>query len=398
MQFYLILYIIFFSLLGIGFLFYSVGAVRHAKAFLVALPAAIAIGFCSGWAIMLGGLLLFDLRAEWAGIALFAIALFTGTAFAGLSFIPLYILLLRLLKPSKPTAALQKASIVAAVATVILVSLLLFQVIPKTHPTSILINEATASVPEIFEPAQKELVNRGKDAIPALLEAASDDPFRENGFMLPRILGQIPGEEATAALIVLLENPNPQIRATAAMLIGARKASRARELLLEQLKDPEYDYSQRRLVLSGIVELGDPSVIPDVIKAVGRLPDDVQGSDALLYQDSLLEAMGKLRRPQAYEFLVSLHDHPQARVRVDVMEQLVNYPCRPVARILIEHLNDPERMVSSGAHDSLVKVAEAAGEPAAHSRLAEEQALDIVWSRWCEKNCDLLPEQPIFSE
>ena len=139
------------------------------------------------------------------------------------------------------------------------------------------------------------------------LLARLDSPDREERADAIRRLGQ-QGPEAVEALAKLqqtLKDPEPAIRAAAAVAVGFIGARKDAPLLLPLLDDPAD--AVRFQTVSALAFLGDPSVAPQL-----KTRYDVE---APTIRDQILRAIGQLGGPHAYSLLARGIADPDARIR-----------------------------------------------------------------------------------
>ncbi len=399
MQFYATLYAVLWGVAAIGLFMYAAGATIQGKAVLLALAGSLVVGLVAAFGIGILAMLLLDLSGEWAGIAVIAFMVAAGIGAGILSFIAFSAVLVTRIKPSAPSSKLRLVALALAVVCTFASGRNAYPVIPRFHPTSKLIDDARHDFSDFFEPARKELVRRGESVVPEILNAANDGPNAPNTFILAQVIGDIPGDKATEALLALLENPNPQVRLWAAFELAERKEPRALDTMLRLLSDPAMS-EQLPGMISAIAEMGDPSIVPQMLSVLDLPPPKADRSySGFSYDISFIHALGKLKHPQAYECLLSLSRHPNKRVRQDVIEQLYGYPSRHTLTTLMELLADPEIDVRRDADKALAKMTGMYWDSDGR-RFAGKTTDDLraPYSKWLQENPDKLPEQPLFEQ
>lgn len=299
-------------------------------------------------------------------------------------------------KTSRPRVGWRIVFLIGGVLSLLLAGKLFYEITPRLYPTSRLIREVEGTR---HKPARKELVRRGAKAVPQLLDAANAQAYARDASMYLSILAEIPGEEATDAFLTLLDSANRGIRLRAATQLASRKEKRALGVLLEQLRSPDFDASQKTAMITAIAEVGEPSAVPAMLSVLEPpSAKDYATPYQILYDSAVIRAMGKLKHPQAYEFLLSLHAHPRPRVRLEVAKQLSQYPCRRTAQILIRLLDDPEALIRREADTALFRVAGVClGSDGREQPPNGTETIRSRWMKWMEENGEKLPQEPSFT-
>lgn len=395
-------FIILFGLVGIVFLIFSIGRTREAKALLYAFLAALAGGLVIGLVLLFAGGLLVSLggvrqgeEAMWLWLFLIPIGAIIAAAVV---FVAVFIIVLKRLQPSTTSLALKRVPFVLGILSFLVVLFNLYELFPPLHPTPKLIRD-THGMRSTW--ACDELSRRGEDVIPALLDALAKNPHARHAYVFPEIVADIPGETATDALIGMLEHPNQAVRAMAAWRLGLRKDKRALAAVIELLDDRRYDDLNRRKISQALMRLAEPSDIPKIL-GKARAPETGPGirTDGFYYDPSFIAAIGPLRHPQTYEYLLELCTHSDTNTRETAVEQLRNYPCRRTALVLIELIDDPQLSMRRKADWIMTSVAGITWNPSTMVKYSasEFEEAHEHWLKWMEENGSTLPEEPTFDE
>ncbi len=384
------------TLISVSFFMYVAGAARYAKAFFIALPAAVGLG----GVVTLGlGFLIWLLGSVggWEAVQFYTAGILIGLCVTVVAFGIVFPVALKRLKSSRPRMVSRIVFFIAGVLSLLAAGAIYYEITPRLYPTSRLIREMEGTR---YKAARRELVRRGGKAIPQLLEAITAAPKSRNASTYRSILAEIPGAETTDALFTLLENPDPEIRLWAATQLASRKEKRALDVLLEQLKRPPFDASRKTVLIAAIAQLGEPSAVPAMLSVVEPpSPKDYNTPYQILYDAAVIQAMGTLKHPQAYEFLLNLHTHPRPRVRLEVAKQLSHYPCRRTARALIGLLDDPEALIRREADRTLFRIAAVCLNSEGRGQAPDDSGIiRSRWLKWMEENGEKLPQEPSFAE
>ena len=219
------------------------------------------------------------------------------------------------------------------------------------------------------EPATRDLIRLGAEAVPALLEALqSPDPGLLSA--VRQILGRI-GSRGTQYFIHALTTSHPLIRVQVAGLLGEIREASSVPALLDALTG-EY-YTVRAAAASALGQLGDgravepllaaikdrePQVRSAAAAALGAFnhPDTIDGLANLLLDDSQIEvrqaaarSMGGSSSPEALSYLMeALRDsfwwYERENAAVDLLNAIERIGSAAVTP-LIEALQDDEGTV-----------------------------------------------------
>jgi len=200
--------------------------------------------------------------------------------------------------------------------------------------------------------------------------------------------------KTTEELIILLNNPDPDIRVSAASELGQLKETRALEPLLEQLTHPGSNYEYLAKMVRAIAMLGEASAVPRMLEVLELPGDKLSEGDQKVYLLTLIQAMGNLRHEQAYKVLVRFHDHPLVQVRREVIRQFFHYPCLDTMMNLIWHLDDPDMAVRHEANRALVMMAGDTPQEAKAAQQSSPETLCSSWLTWLNSKGSNLPQKP----
>ncbi len=181
-----------------------------------------------------------------------------------------------------------------------------------------------------------------------------------------------PDPDALVPLLVeLLNDPNPDVRQTAAMALGKIARPQAALVLVEKLRDP------------------DPVVRRDSAWALGNLGDEVKGQVGIALVEKLgdpsdevktaaAQALGKIRAtPHIVERLTATlrqADVPTKRAAVQALA-LLEAPAS--YRALVEALRDDDARVRQGAVAALGELADARALPLLRDRLRRDRDVGV---------------------
>ena len=204
--------------------------------------------------------------------------------------------------------------------------------------------------------AARELIDLDADAVPALITALqSKDPDLLR--IYEQLLARIPS--ASAALIELLANAHPILRARAADIFAINKDRSATPALLEALQGEYFTVRARAAIALG--RMGEARAIQPLLKLLKDPEDEVRIAACL--------SLGLFKDPSTFDDITNvLLDDLKIEVR-QAAAQALGYTQHPAAiPYLMEGLRDPfwwyEREVQAGdLFDAIIKMGTAAGEP-----------------------------------
>ena len=201
---------------------------------------------------------------------------------------------------------------------------------------------------------------------------SSSEAFMRRNIAL--LLGKFPAERAVDALVFALKDEEPEVRKAVVQALGATPNAKALRPLKLAITDDDAEVrmlAAEALGAVGTVEARDALVLlledADlwVRAAAARCLGEIGGeSEAALLTSrletatdifllALIDALGKLKFPQALGPLLKLADHPDPEVRKTVLAALAAYGGEPVRHTLIARLSDPHWSVRKAAIGAL---------------------------------------------
>ena len=204
--------------------------------------------------------------------------------------------------------------------------------------------------------AARELIELDADAVPALLGALqTKDPDLLR--IYEQLLARIPS--ASPALLEILSNAHPILRARAADVFSINKDRAAVPALLEALKGEYYTVRARAAIALG--RMGEAKAIQPLLKLLKDPEDEVRIAACL--------SLGLFKDPSTFDEITNvLLDDIKIEVR-QAAAQALGYTQHPAAvPYLMEALRDPfwwfEREAQAGdLFDAILKMGAAAVDP-----------------------------------
>lgn len=163
------------------------------------------------------------------------------------------------------------------------------------------------------EEAIKALGEIPENALRALL-AALQDPDPDLRAVAAEVLGYMANPAAINPLLERLQDENPKVREAVAGALGDIREAIAVPGLLVALHDPHPDVREASAWALG--NIGDPSAIPDLLITLE--------ADAIHIRWSAIEALGKIGDPAAVKGLIAVLDHDLTYMSQAAAEALRN--------------------------------------------------------------------------
>jgi HEAT repeat protein len=193
------------------------------------------------------------------------------------------------------------------------------------------------------EPAKKELIQMGADAVPYLVEKLDTENAREMQ-TLTDILTEI-GEPAVLPLIQRLESDNKEILRTSATILGKISDPEAAPHLAGLLDHP--DLRVRGTACTSLGQVGDTAFLGEIVSV---LSDSVE-----IVRKSAAYALGELETSNGIPALISAFRDPHFSVRLTAVTSLVKIG-EPAVDTLIFLLSHPDKGVQNLSIETLGKL------------------------------------------
>ena len=174
--------------------------------------------------------------------------------------------------------------------------------------------------------AFERLVQHGAYEVASIRDAALDPntPARQR-WVAVRALGRIRGTDARAALVTLMADDMPAMRAAAASATGDLNDKSLAPKVAELLKDPAI--MVRAAAAEALGKLRDPRTVPALDKALGD-PSNYYRGTSLWVRRHYVDALGDIRDKQALPTLLRcLDDHDDTVVvaSTDALESITGF-------------------------------------------------------------------------
>lgn len=220
---------------------------------------------------------------------------------------------------------------------------------------------------------------------------ASAEAFMRRNIAL--LLGKFPAERAFDALVFALKDEEPEVRKAVVQALCAAPGAKALRPLKLAITDDDAEVrmlAAEALGAVGTVEARDALVLlledadlwvrAAAARRLGEIGGDAEAALLTSRLDSatdifllaLIDALGKLRFPQALGALLGLADHPDPEVRKTVLTALSAYSGEPVRQALVARLSDPHWSVRKAAIGALGRTRTGAVDAALETIAAED--------------------------
>lgn len=193
------------------------------------------------------------------------------------------------------------------------------------------------------EPAKKELIEMGADAVPYLVDKLDTENAREM-HTLTDILTDI-GEPAVLPLIQQLESDNKEVLRTSSRILGKIGDPKAAPQLAQLLDHT--DLKVRGAACTSLGQVGDTAFFGEIVSI---LSDSVE-----MVRKSATYALGELETANGIPALISAFRDPHFSVRLTAISSLVKIG-EPAVDTLIYLLNHPAANVQNLSIETLGKL------------------------------------------
>jgi HEAT repeat protein len=220
---------------------------------------------------------------------------------------------------------------------------------------------------------------------------SSSEAFMRRNIAL--LLGKFPAERAVDALVFALKDEEPEVRKAVVQALGATPGAKALRPLKLAITDDDAEVrmlaaealgsvgtAEARDALVPLLEDADLWVRAAAARCLGEIGGESEAAlltsrletatDIFLL--ALIDALGKLRFPQALGPLLKLADHPDPEVRKTVLAALAAYGGEPVRHALIARLSDPHWSVRKAAIGALGRMRTGAVDAALETVAAKD--------------------------
>ena len=258
-----------------------------------------------------------------------------------------------------------------------------YQVSPSLHTDGSLIRKACDPSHPMHGAAISELRRRGSEVLPALVQAASDPSSRDPS-RIPGIVSRIGGDDATAALVVMLGGEHPAVRYRAALALGGKQHPAAVDVLLSLLDTLPRDGPESAPIVRTIAGYGRPELYPKLVEVLGGASASANPAEL---DAALVTAACTLRHPSALEVLESRARSASSRVRKAVAKHTVCYRSRRSASVAMTLLSDSDSGVRVAANVALAGLAGLDG-PVVTAEVARRGPVKAsqAWRSWLEEH------------
>lgn len=156
-------------------------------------------------------------------------------------------------------------------------------------------------------------------------------------------LANMPGEKPLKSLLLAITDDDPEVRMLAADALGKRRAPETLAALLPLLEDN--DLWVRAAAARGLGRVGG--------EAAGKALKEHLETATEIFLLALVEALGKLRYPEAEEQLTGLAGHPDPEVRKTALAALSGSSGKGAQQAILARLSDPHWSVRKAAIEAL---------------------------------------------
>jgi HEAT repeat protein len=213
----------------------------------------------------------------------------------------------------------------------------------KVDELFILASSGEVQYRDKVEPAKKELIEMGAEAVPYLVEKLDTENAREM-HTLTDILKEI-GGPAVLPLIQQLDSENKEVLRTSATILGKIGDPKAAPHLAGILEHP--DLRIRSAASTSLGQVGDTTFLGVVVSV---LSDSVE-----MVRKSAAYALGELETPGGISALISAFQDPHYSVRLTAVTSLVKIG-EPAVDTLISLLSHPDAGVQYLSIEALGRI------------------------------------------